>query len=46
MIPIDELKAIRHPSGLRVERDIHFDAAGQLLSKFASQARDLGYIAA
>jgi len=46
LIPIDELAAIRHPSGLRIERDIHFSANGQLLSQYAKESRDLGYIAA
>ena len=46
LISINELATIRHPSGLRVERDIYFSANGRLLSQYAKEARELGYIAA
>lgn len=46
LIAINEISAIKHPSGLRIERDIHFDANGQLLSVFTKEATELGYIAA
>lgn len=46
LIPINELAAMEHPSGLRIERDIHFSANVQLLSSYAKSARKLGYIAA
>jgi len=46
LIPINELASIRRSSGLRIERDIHFSANGQLLSQYAKEARELGYIAA
>lgn len=45
LISIDELTAIRHPSGLRIERDISFKANGKSLNKYAQDARKLGYIA-
>jgi len=46
LIPIDEIAAIRHPSGLRIERDIHFDARGKTLSYYTKVSRDAGYLVA
>lgn len=45
-ISIDEIAIIRHVSGLRIERDIHFDADGRTLSEYARDANKRGYIAA
>ena len=45
-ISIDELKAIKHPSGLTIERDRHFNAYGRFLNGFAKDAGDAGRITA
>lgn len=44
-ISIDELLEIRGPGGLRVERDIHWEA-DKPLSEYATESRQLGYIRA
>jgi len=44
LISIDELTAIRHFSGLTIERDIYFNANDKLLSHYAITARELGFI--
>ena len=44
-ISFDELKSIRLPFGLTIERDMHWEA-NKSLSEYASEARGLGRIAA
>ena len=44
-IPLDELKEIRGPFGLGIERDLHF-TADKTLAEYADAARAAGHIAA
>lgn len=44
-ISIDEIWEIRGPAGLRVERDVHWQAT-KPLSEYATESRQTGYIKA
>lgn len=45
-VSLSEIESIRLPFGLKIERDIHFDAGGKTLSQYADEARQLGRISA
>ena len=44
-VMLDELQNLRLPFGLSIERDLHFEA-DKTISKYAEEARSLGYIKA
>ena len=44
-ISLDEIYEVRGPGGLRVERDIHWEAS-KTLSEYATEARQVGHIQA
>ncbi len=44
-VSLDEIAAVRGPGGLRIERDIHFEAK-KTLQGYADEARRLGRIEA
>lgn len=44
-ISLDEIMEVQGPGGLRVERDIHWEAT-ITLSEYATESRQLGYIRA
>lgn len=41
---LSEMMAIKLPFGLKIERDLHFDARGKTLAEFADEAREKGRI--
>jgi hypothetical protein len=45
-ISLAEIESIRLPFGLKIERDLHFNAEGRNLSVFADEARARGSIMA
>ena len=45
-VSLSELAALRGPFGLRVERDLYFEANGTSLTAYANQARAEGRISA
>lgn len=43
---LPEMREIQGPFGLKIERDLYFDADGKAIGTYADEARSLGYIKA
>jgi len=44
-VSVDEIRGLTHSSGLKIERDIHFEPE-MTITEYAKQAREVGHIAA